>query len=185
VTGTVEKHSVLDIHDLHRRRLLTERTLVFSASLRWSWLDRLSVDRWCVQLRFPSGGSQSIAVTWSRCHFGGMRPWFVCPHCHRRVGKLYNNRGSYCACRLCYELRYASQRRGAKSRRWLQALKLRLRLNGIASLAQPFPERPRGMHQKTYARLRSRAEQLEAPLRQNRRWTMRKTDYSVLISQMI
>jgi hypothetical protein len=180
--GTVELHSFIDVHDLNRRRAFTDRTLVFPyASFRYPWLERLSVKRWSVQLQFPSGGSQSVAVVWSWCHFGGLRPWFQCPHCQRRVGKLYNNGGSYCACRLCYELRYASQRRGAKSRRFLQALRLRLRLNGIASLAEPFPDRPRGMHRKTYARLQSRAHRLEAGLRKSRRWLHRKTDYSILV----
>jgi hypothetical protein len=73
---------------------------------------------------------------------------------------------------------YASQRRGAQSRRYLQALKLRLRLNGIASIGLPLPERPRRMHRTTYERLCRRLERLEQPLRQNRRFTSRETDYS-------
>jgi hypothetical protein len=39
---------------------------------------------------------------------------------------------------------------------YLQALKLRLRLNGIASLDEPFPSRPKRMHRKTYARPRQK-----------------------------
>src|SRR5215475_14075847 len=129
MVGTVERTGSLNVHDLHRMRAFTDRTAVFAnASLRWPWLARLSVNRWSVQLKFPSGGSQSIGVVWSWCHFGGARPWFLCPHCQRRVGKVYCNGGSYSACRVCYQLRYASQRRGAKSRSYLQALKLRLRL---------------------------------------------------------
>ena len=58
-----------------------------------------------------------------------------------------------------------SQRRGAQSRRYLQALKLRLRLNGIASIGLPLPERPRRMHRTTYERLSRRLERLEQPLR--------------------
>lgn len=182
--GTVELHSFLDVHDLNRRRAFTDRTLVFpNACFRYPWLDRLSVNRWSVQLQFPSGGSQSIAVVWSWCHFGGSRPWFQCPHCQRRVGKLYTIGGPYLTCRICREFRYASQRRGAKSRLYLQALKLRLRLGGIASLAEPFPDRPRGMHRKTYAKLRLRADRLEAGFRNDRRWLQRKTDYTILIDR--
>jgi len=44
-----------------------------------------------------------------------------------------------------------------------------------APLTAPFPERPRGMHRKTYARLRHRAEQLEARI--SRRVGARATDY--------
>jgi hypothetical protein len=58
-------------------------------------------------------------------------------------------------------------------------LKLRLRLNGIASLAQPFPERPPRMHKKTYDRIRRTAERLERQL-QKSRFLHRQTDYSVL-----
>jgi hypothetical protein len=41
---------------------------------------------------------------------------------------------------------------------------VRLQLNGNASLLEPFPERPRGMHQKTYERLKGRALSLETDL---------------------
>ena len=56
---------------------------------------------------------------------------------------------------------YASQCKSTKGRRHFEACKLRLRLGGVASIAAPFPERPRGMHKKTYARLRARIEKLE------------------------
>ncbi len=42
------------------------------------------------------------------------------------------------------------------------ACKLRLRVGGIASVTEPFPEWPRGMHRRTYARLKPCAEALEA-----------------------
>ena len=181
--GTVEKHASLDILELYRERAFSERTLVFSSvSLRWPWLTRLCVTRWTVELEFRGGQLQSIPVQWTQCHFGGARPWFLCPHCQRRVGKLFQA-ASFCACRSCCNLRYASQRRGTKSRRYLQALKLRLRLGGVASLTEPFPVRPCGMHRRTYDRLRSRAEQLEQGLHQNRRFRRRKPDYSILVSK--
>lgn len=181
MVGTVERTGSLNVHDLHRMRAFTERTAVFAnASLRWPWLQRLSVNRWSVQIQFQSGGAQSISVQWTPCHFGGARPWLVCSHCQCRVGKIYSNGGPYCACRLCYDLRYSSQRRGAKSQRWLTALKLRMRLGGVASLAAPFPKRPNGMHRRTYNRLRSRAERLEHGLN---RFKWRRPDYSILISK--
>ena len=84
-------------------------------------------------------------------------------------------------CRKCLTLRYASQRRGAKSRRYLQALKLRLRLNGIANLREPFPDRPKRMRRRTFDRLRRKGEALEADLRENAHFRYRETDYSVLV----
>jgi len=42
-------------------------------------------------------------------HFGGVRYWFLCPDCKRRVGKLYKPMDSYWfACRYCYNLTYKS-----------------------------------------------------------------------------
>ena len=179
--GTVEKHDSLDVCDLNRVRALRNMTVMFTCvSLRWPWMHQLRTSQWRAELQFYNGLWQTIPVVWTRCHFGGWRPWFQCPFCKRRVGKLYNG-GSFCACRPCCNLRYASQRRGAKSRRYLQALKLRLRLGGVASIAEPFPERPRGMRKSTYLRLRRRAERLEQDVRQSKRLLGKKPDYSILV----
>jgi hypothetical protein len=180
--GTLEKHESLNVNDLNRANAFRDVTVSFpNATFRWPWLSQLRVDRWHVQLQFDrSQRIQTIAVVWSWCHFGGWRPWFRCTYCKRRVGKLFNG-GSLLACRKCCNLRYASQRRGAKSRRFLQALKIRLRLGGLASITEPFPERPRRMHRRTYLRLRRRAEQLEQDLRGSRRFLRKKIDYSVLV----
>lgn len=179
--GTVEKFASFDVHDLHRAGALREQLVTFKwLAFKWPGLARLTANKWRVDITLRCGASQRITVVRTRCHFGGGRPWFMCVRCNRRVGKLYNT-GASLACRQCLELRYASQRRGAKSRHYLQALKLRLRLNGVASLSEPFPQRPKRMHQKTYDRLRRRAEILEADLRENTRFKFRETDYSVLV----
>ena len=180
--GTVEKFQSLDVHDLHRAGALQEALVSFEwASFRWPGLVGLTANKWRVDVEFRSGASQRIPLIWSPCHFGGWRPWFRCVTCDQKVGKLYNT-GASLRCRRCLDLWYASQRRGARSRRYLQALKLRLRLNGIASLAQPFPERPPRMHKKTYDRLRRTAERLERQL-QKSRFLHRETDYSLLVSK--
>jgi len=176
--GTVEKNQSFDVHDLHRAGALGDALVSFPwVSFRWPGIVRLRANRWRVEVELRCGASQRIPVVWTRCHFGGGRPWFKCMRCNRRVGKLYNS-GASLNCRECMDLRYASQRRGAKSRRYLQALKLRLRLNGIASLTEPFPKRPKRMHRKTYRRLCERAELLERDLQ---RFRFRETDYSVLV----
>ena len=85
-----------------------------------------------------SRGSARISVPES----GRTGPWFKCVRCNRRVGKLYYS-GASLACRQCLEIRYASQHRGTRSRSYLQALKLRLRLNGIAFRAHLLRRRRR------------------------------------------
>jgi hypothetical protein len=41
-------------------------------------------------------------------------------------------------------------------------LNIRMRLGGSSDPFEPFPKKPRGMHQRTYLRLRPRAEATEA-----------------------
>jgi hypothetical protein len=102
---------------------------------------------------------------WRRfgCHFGGQRPWFVCSvgsngrYCGRRAAILYCA-GDLFACRRCYGLSYASQQQSALHRGLEQARKIRMRLGGSADLLEPFPPKPKGMHRRTFRRLRARAE---------------------------
>ncbi len=178
--GTVEKNQCFDVHDLYRADLLKDALVAVYCSLKWPGLVRLQADRWRVDVEFREGALQAIPIVWTRCHFGGGRPWFICRRCNARVAKLYNS-GASLSCRVCSDLWYASQRRGSKSRRYLQALKLRLRLRGIANLREPIPERPKRMHKRTYQRLRQRLERLEHELRQSRSFMLRETDYSPLV----
>ena len=102
---------------------------------------------------------QRVPISLTACHYGGQRAWFLCPvycngrHCGRRVAVLYAA-GDLFACRHCYGLAYASQQ---ESRRFIsRSRKIRMRLGGSPDLLQPFPKRPRGMHQRTYMHLRAR-----------------------------
>ena len=104
---------------------------------------------------------QRVPITWTACHLGGRRAWFRCAvysngrYCGRRVALLYGA-GELFACRRCYGLAYASQQERARFRSIGRSRKIRMRLGGSPDLLQPFPERPRGMHQRTYMRLRAR-----------------------------
>jgi hypothetical protein len=52
--------------------------------------------------------AQPVSIVFSRCNFGGRRPWFLCPVCKRRVAILYA--AGYFRCRSCLKLAYESQR---------------------------------------------------------------------------
>jgi hypothetical protein len=95
-----------------------------------------------------------VCLTWTPCHYGGQRPWFRCPGwgCGRRVAKLYLG-GRYFRCRHCHDLAYESQREDRATRLISKAQKIRRQLGGSASLLEPFPPKPKGMHWRTYARL--------------------------------
>jgi hypothetical protein len=109
---------------------------------------------------------QRVPITWTACHLGGQRPWFVCSVycngrcCGRRAAVLYGA-GELFACRRCYGLAYASQQETPMHRGIGQAQKIRMRLGANANLCEPFPEKPKGMHWRTYLRLRARAEAAE------------------------
>jgi hypothetical protein len=103
---------------------------------------------------------QPTPIVWMPCHFGGARPYFVCPGivngtaCGRRVSKLYGA-GTYFLCRHCYRLAYASQREDRYDRALQRANNIRMRLGGEPGMASVFPARPKGMHHRTYERLQS------------------------------
>lgn len=60
------------------------------------------------------GQRQVVHLTETKCNFGGVRQWFKCPLCNKRVGKLFLLRGKY-ACRHCYDLTYKSRIRNTRS----------------------------------------------------------------------
>lgn len=129
-----------------------EQTLDRSSRVLLYYRYRILGDKW-------EDTQEPVELTWTPCNFGGERPWFVCPgvvngvSCNRRVAVLYGGLGRYFLCRHCYDLNYQSQREDSAHRALSRAKEVRRRLGGSANMTRPFPERPKGMHHKTYARL--------------------------------
>jgi hypothetical protein len=105
---------------------------------------------------------QRVLMTWTNCALGGQRAWFICAvytngrRCGRRIAKLYQA-GDLFACRQCYGLAYQSQQENPRDRAISRVQKMRMRLGGSPNLLEPFPEKPRWMHWRTYHRLRTEA----------------------------
>ena len=93
-----------------------------------------------------------IKLDWTPCNFGGRRPWFLCPSCGRRAAILYA--GQYFYCRVCRDLAYASENEGRLDRLYRQANKIRRQLNCKPGMLNPINSVPKGMHEKTFDRLR-------------------------------
>ena len=167
---TAEECRSLDVRRLYREGLLKP-----GYGFSWSWsrarrqiasiggvvLGSFRPERVVLLFRYRSGPradwedvQQSVALEWTPCNFGGERPWFVCPSvgCGRRVAVLHAA-GKYFLCRHCYDLTYQSQRDNKLYRALHQAQDIRRRLGGSASMLEPFPEKPKGMHWETYERL--------------------------------
>lgn len=94
--------------------------------------------------------------------FGGSRWWFLCPQsdCNRRVA-LIHAAGREFVCRRCLGLVYESQRENRRWRALRMAQKIRVRLGGSANALTPLPQKPRGMHTRTYVRLLTEASAAE------------------------
>jgi len=142
-----------------------------AGSLSWSRGDeqtgsigfRMEHDSMVLNYRHrPHGGEwedvkQTISFDRTSCNYGGFRTWFKCPRCWQRVVLLYGA-GKYFFCRHCYNLTYESQQVLRCDRLMMKARAIRKRVGGNIDLVFPFPKKPKGMHWKTYRRLRE-AEQ--------------------------
>ena len=99
--------------------------------------------------------AETIPLVHVRCRFGGSRAYFICPgprdgsDCGRRITKLHLSR-RYFLCRNCSRLAYASQYEQPWQRALRRANKLKQHLGMEVGIAEPFPEKPKGMWMRTY-----------------------------------
>ncbi len=95
---------------------------------------------------------QRVSLDWPPCHYGGRRPWFLCPQCCRRCAILYQSAGDF-HCRCCTDLVYPTQHERAADRGLRKEQEIRIRLGGSGSTFEPFPPKPKRMRWVTYHRL--------------------------------
>ena len=152
----------IDVRELNRKGLLKERTVTFRPLLRWPQVAKIRADRYVIELNFCNQvTSQSIGLSWTPCHFGSYRPWMFCPHCRKRVARLFKGMGGY-FCRACVgNPPYESQLRNDMARIYLRAYRLREQIGGGRPVIDPIRERPYRMWRKTYDRIRAEIEGLE------------------------
>jgi hypothetical protein len=92
-----------------------------------------------------------VSIEYSPCHFGGRRPWFICPDCEKRKTVLF--RARYFRCATCLGLTYATLNESKADRPFNRLIRLRRKLGGSESIYDPFPPKPKGMGRKKYATL--------------------------------
>jgi hypothetical protein len=97
---------------------------------------------------------QHVLLEKTPCAYGGVRHWFRCPRCSRRVAIIYGA-GPYFACRHCHNLAYACQRENTDDRAARRADTIRRRLGWDVGILNASGGKPQGMHWKTYYRLRA------------------------------
>lgn len=98
--------------------------------------------------------NQIIQTTWTKCHLGGHRFWFICPNsnCGKRVAVLYSKEKSF-ACRKCQNLAYQSQRLNLTDRLFAKADGIREKMGWVNGIANPIGVKPKGMHKQKFWRL--------------------------------
>lgn len=168
--ATIEDHLSLDIRVLHHVGLL--RT---GYTCNWEWkrgvevVGRIGIEATSLislRLRYrvttlgvTNSKDYPVQITWTPCHLGGNRSWFLCPCCSRRVAKLYLQR--VFACRHCLNLNYASQQANKRDRAADHSWKLRSALGcpeGFLTFPAEYIPKPKGMHWRTFER---KVEQLK------------------------
>src|SRR5215472_5977136 len=110
---TIEDASrYLDIGDLLRLEAFDQHHPDRKKSLRTlklSFLDRLVVSCFYVELHHHNGTTQKILVRWVGTGFGNVwqrRPFLVCPRCFKRREKLYPEPAGLFLCRKCLNIPY-------------------------------------------------------------------------------
>ncbi len=101
-----------------------------------------------------------IPLDHTPCHYGGSRPWFLCPGCGGRRAVLYSVGGRF-RCVKCHDLAYSSTREEPWDRAIRRADTLRRKIGGRPGAEREWvlnwlvpPDRPKGMPWRTYDRLR-------------------------------
>ncbi len=130
----------------------------------------------------PHGGDwepvkQEILFDSTPCNYGGHRKWFLCPHCWKRVAILYGA-GKYFLCRHCYNLTYSCQQETPPFRLLSKAQKIRERLGASTCTDDPIINKPKGMHWKTFNRLKQAAYRAS-----NQSWTYMEDRYGVKLAE--
>jgi hypothetical protein len=100
--------------------------------------------------------NEHVPFLYTAQHIPGIRRWFGCLSCGRRCTVLYG--GTHYRCRKCWNLAYQSQHEAPYQRALSKAQKFRQRLGGSPCTDDPFPEKPKGMHWRTYDRFVERGE---------------------------
>ena len=169
--ATVEGLRFIDVQDWHRRGLLKSRKWFFcswqSNRVKSGLFVGVESQRVVLFHLIPGPGRkyqrfrEPVYLDFSPCHYGGERPWFLCPSCNRRVVVLYFC--GYFGCRRCHGLAYKSQQVSKWERPVHRIRQIRTRLGGRPDILGPFPPKPPRMRWSTYQRLESeeRKAQLE------------------------
>lgn len=162
----------LDVRELSRQGALREgvqAVITWRQGQKGESSIKLTCDRQGIVLTYRAqraGGAwqtvhQEIAVERVRTGFG-TRALLRCSECQRRVALVYLNARLIFVCRVCLALPYKSQCERPYDRLHRRMQKIRRRVGAAnGDMHQPVwhHQRPKGMHQSTYKRIGTLAEE--------------------------
>ncbi|MEI6269281.1 MAG: hypothetical protein WCP01_10405 [Methylococcaceae bacterium] len=134
-----------------------KRTTSQLTSINIKTLDATTKAYGSATFRYMVEGKQmkhDVRITQTACNYGGVRYWFQCEYCRGRVCVLYIS-GGQCACRKCFNLAYQSERDTWQNQQYRKADNIRDRLGWAAGIANGDGVKPKGMHWKTFYKIKS------------------------------
>ena len=115
---------------------------------------------WWTEITTQRSPSYAIAARY------GVREWYVCPHCVKRVAKLYIGKKDI-GCRACWKLHYKSQSADKLDRMRMKIRQQRYAIwgnndltNNLFNDIRMFPK-PKGMRWATFDRKRAELSAME------------------------
>ena len=161
------KHKTTDYRELNVGKLVKDGLLKTHGNYTLEWKRRgrvvaaitISTEQDRINLNYQTSTvgqdkqdhSYYIGLSYTPCHKGGQRAWFVCPSCQKRAAILYGKR--VFACRKCCELVYPITTESKLDRKTRKLDKLRERLQWQAGFLNGYEWKPKGMHWRTYRKL--------------------------------
>ncbi len=164
IKNTTDSYRIIDIRDWHRQKLFIPNQ---SFIAKWAHNNetalsiRVDTEPQRIMLSYHYQKSNNdrvelnypIYLSWTSCHYGNKRLWFLCPikGCGKRVAILYE--GKIFGCRRCCQLVYQSQREDVAYRALRRAEKICKMLNIEHDFIDCERTKPKGMHWKTFKKL--------------------------------
>lgn len=161
-----------DCRSIDVRRWQRDGFMIDGRVFNWQWTRNgetiatigVTVETGRVMLRYrtrKNGGDWQdmdypVYMTTTPCTYGGERYWFMCPArgCGLRVAILYCH--TVFACRHCCKLAYRCQRETDDAKAARRADTIRKRLGWPMGILNPPGSKPKGMHWRTFERLRDK-----------------------------
>lgn len=158
----------LDIRYLKRNGCLVENrstTISWSRNKRRTASIELTAHQTYLRLAYQFNNQAyeyDIHYTYTDCHLGGKRHWFICPQCGKRVACLYG--GGVFSCRTCHNLVYPVTQENKLEREARKLNNIRASLGWENGFLWGYGGKPKHMHWKTYHKIMAKYEPLEAQL---------------------